>query len=67
MLRDGSTSDLTRLSVACVAHPLMHEGVMMIARIKVGTGEETATENPLASMCTPSMVDAIFIMYRRFM
>ena len=73
--RSKATLDGHRLVIVCVIHPIIHELTMTVQR---GNGLESfllrkTVDDPkrmhfaLASLGTASFLDAIFIMYRRFM
>ena len=73
--RSKATLDGHRLAIVCVFHPFIHELTMTIQRVnglesyllRKTVNDPKRMHFALASLGAASFLDAIFIMYRRFM
>ena len=73
--RAPSTTDGLRLVVVCLVHPIVHELTMTVQRYQSGRSyllEKTVNDPnrfhfPMAALGEASMLEAVFIMYRRMM
>ena len=73
--RSNVTLDGHRLAIVCVIHPIIHELTMTIHRVnglesyllRKTVNDPKRMHFALASLGVANYLDAIFIMYRRFM
>ena len=75
--RSSSTTDWTRLAIACLVHPLLYEIVMTAQRLRppyinaqhyeIALKDERRHYYPLTKLGSAFMLEQIFTLYRRAM